>query len=116
MSDEFNNEVEKIYPHGDMVLLEVMKIERTKGGLYIPDKANGQRDAIYCKVMAIGKGRVTEYGVKIECTVKPGEYVLIPRGAGTKVDHEKCELRLLRDCEILCSVEESRIITMGLVR
>lgn len=116
MSDEFNNEVEKISPHGDMVLLEVLKVEKTKGGLYIPSTANGQRDAIYCKVMAIGHGRVTEYGVKIDCTVKPGEYVLIPRGGGIKVEHEKCELRLLRDCEILCSIEESRIITMGLVR
>lgn len=114
--DEYNNEVEKIAPQGDYVLLEVLRQERTKGGLVIPKTASNQRDAIYCKVWAIGQGRLTEYGVVIECTVKPGQYVLIPRGAGTKIDHEKCELRLLRDCEILCSIEESRIITMGLVR
>ena len=38
---------EKIVPHGDFVVVEILSQEKTKGGLIIPDKARtGQRDAI----------------------------------------------------------------------
>lgn len=107
----------KIYPQGDMVLLEMIEQTKTKGGLFLPAKSSGnQRDAQYAKVLAIGPGRVTEYGAMIKCTLRPNEYVLIARGAGVEVEHESGQkFRMLRDCEVLARVEESSIITLGIV-
>lgn len=112
-----DNNTLKIGPKGDYVMLEIVEATKTKGGLFIPDKAKGnQRDAQYARVMAIGPGRFTEYGALVKCTVKPKDYVLIARGAGVEVEHENNQrFRFIRDCEILATVEESSIITLGLV-
>lgn len=114
---------EKIIPHGDFVVVEILSQEKTKGGIVIPEKARGnQRDAIIGKVVAVGKGRLTEYGATIVPEAKIGDYVLLARGAGTEIEldvsgrgKDAKKLRILRDQELLGSVEESRIIQLGLV-
>jgi len=107
---------EKLKPLGDNVVLEIIEQEKTESGLFIPSKAqSNQRDAQYGKVVAVGAGRVTEYGARIVPQVTEGDFVLIARGAGvevTSVDSKK-KLRIIRDCEILSTVEESRIFTLG---
>jgi chaperonin GroES len=113
---------EKIIPTGDNVVVQLVERQKTKGGIIIPDKARtNQRDAIIGKVLAIGPGRVTEYGVKVDAGVNVGDYVLIARGAGVEIelaaearDSER-KIRILRGVEILGTVEESRIIQLGLV-
>lgn len=110
----------KIKPFGDNVVIEILDREKSTGGIIIPDKAkSNQRDAIVGKVVAIGKGRVTEYGCVIEPQAAVGDYVLISRGAGVEVELDTRSknvrrVRVLRDVEILGSVEESRIIQLGL--
>lgn len=114
---------EKIIPTGDNVLLEIVEQEKTAGGLYIPQKAQGnQRDAVLGKVIGVGPGRTSEYGAVIKATVTDGDYVLLARGAGVEVElaaedrgKDKRKLRIIRDCELLGKVEKSRIISMGLV-
>lgn len=112
---------EKIIPLGDNVVLEIVEQQKTRSGLYIPDKARGnQRDAILAKVRAVGPGRVSEYGVKMEVHCKVGDYVLLPRAAGVEIelsaeDRGRERLRIVRDIELLGAVEESRIIQLGLV-
>ncbi len=114
---------EKIKPHGDFVIVEILSQEKTRGGLVIPDRAkSNQRDAIVGKVIGVGNGRVTEYGAKLMPEVQEGDYVLLARGAGTEVEldvsgggKDAKKLRILRDQEILGTVEESRIIQLGLV-
>lgn len=112
---------EKIIPNGDNVVIELVDQKRSTGGIIIPDKAkSNQRDAIIGKVLAVGVGRTTEYGVLIKSTYKEGDYVLIPRGAGTEIEldtrsKDSRKVRILRDVEILGAVEESRIIQLGLV-
>lgn len=111
----------KIIPSGDNVLIEMLEQDKTAGGIFIPDKAKGnQRDAQIGKVIAVGKGRVTEYGIKIVPEAKEGDYVLIGRGTGVEVElgtraKDAKKVRLLRDVEILGTVEESRIIQLNLV-
>lgn len=111
---------EKINPHGDNVLVEIVDQTKTAGGIHIPDRAKGnQRDAIIGKVIAVGKGRLTEYGVKILPEATEGSYVLIPRGAGTEIELDTRsknarKVRLLRDVEILGDVEEKRILELGI--
>jgi co-chaperonin GroES (HSP10) len=114
---------EKIIPNGDNVLLEIVEQDKTAGGLYIPDKARGnQRDAVLGKVIGVGKGRLSEYGARIVPDAKEGDYVLLARGAGVEVElvaesrgKDAKKLRIIRDCELLGTVEKSRIISMGLV-
>lgn len=114
---------EKIIPHGDNVIVEILSAEKSKGGIIIPDKAKGnQRDAIVGKVLSVGKGRLTEYGATVVPEAKEGDFVLLARGAGTEIEldvsgrgKDAKKIRILRDCELLGSVEESRIIQLGLV-
>ena len=112
---------EKIKPFGDNVAVEIVNQEKSAGGIIIPDKAkSNQRDAIICRVIGVGDGRLTEYGTLIKPTAKDGDYVLISRGAGVEIEldtrsKDKRRVRILRDVEILGSVEESRIIQLGLV-
>ncbi len=103
----------KIEPTGDHVVLQVVEQTRTAGGLYIPEKArSGQRDAIICRVLAVGPGRHTEYGAQVGVDVAVGELVLITRVAGVEVEleYEQGKIRILRSQEILGKVTESRII------
>ncbi len=105
----------KVIPLDDYVLIEIIDVgERTFGGIIIPEKArDNQRDARLARVLAAGPGRTTEYGARIEVTVKPGEMVLIPRVAGCQVEHESSGvLRILRCVEILAKVEETRIVSL----
>ena len=105
---------EKIIPTGDNVVLQIIEQQKTASGLFIPEKARGnQRDAVLGKVMAVGPGRVSEYGVKIEAGVKEGDYVLLSRGAGVEVESETGKLRIIRGVELLGTVEESRIVRLN---
>lgn len=107
---------EKILPSQDFVLLQLLEQKMSAGGLHIPDKARtNQRDAQLGKVIAVGPGRTTEYGAKVTADNKPGDHVLIARGAGVEVESEGKKYRLLRSQEILATVEESRIVQLGLV-
>jgi co-chaperonin GroES (HSP10) len=114
----------KILPTGDNVLLELVDQTKTAGGLIIPEKARGnQRDAIIGKVLAVGTGRTSDYGARMVPESKVGDYVLLARGAGVEVElaadrtagEAGKKLRIIRDCELLGRVEESRIIALGLV-
>jgi chaperonin GroES len=106
----------KIAPQGDRVLIQIIEPgERTAGGLYIPEKArDNQRDAIQARVLAVGPGRVTEFGARLEVTVREGDVVLIPRIAGAAVEHEGgTKMRLIQCVEILATVEEPRIVGLS---
>lgn len=108
-----------ITPFGDNVLVEIIDQTKTATGIHIPERAKGnQRDAIIGKVIAVGKGRTTEYGVKIVPEAKDGDYVLLGRGAGVEVEldtrsKDARKVRLIRDVELLGSVEEKRILELG---
>lgn len=112
---------ENIKPFGDNVAIEIVDREKSTGGIIIPDKAkSNQRDAIIGLVIAVGDGRLTEYGTIVVPKAKKGDYVLISRGAGTEIEldtrsKDKRKVRILRDVEILGAVEEKRIIELGLV-
>ena len=112
---------EKIIPFGDNVAIEIVDQKRSTGGIIIPDKAkSNQRDAIIGKVIGVGAGRTTEYGIVIKPECKVGDYVLLGRGAGTEIEldtrsKDSRKVRILRDVELLGCVEESRIIQLGLV-
>ena len=104
---------DKVLPLGDYVLLQIIEQEKTAGGLFIPEKARGNmRDAQMGRVLAVGPGRMSEYGARQEVDVVPGDTVLIPRGLGIQVEHEAATMRILRCSELLCKVEQSRLVSV----
>ena len=105
----------KIIPLDDNVLVQIIDFgERVQGGIIIPEKArDNQRDARVAVVLAVGPGRTTEYGTRLEVTVAPGDTVLLPRTAGCQVEHEgNLQMRLLRCCELLGKVEQTRLVSL----
>ncbi len=105
----------KVLPEGDNILVEILEGNEKIGSLFIPEKArDNNRDAVAAKVIAVGPGRVTEYGSRIECTQKEGDIVLVPRVNGYKIETEtKAKQRIMKSCEVLAKLEESRIVTLG---
>lgn len=114
---------EKIKALGDNVVLEILEQEKTKAGIILPDKQRtNQRDAIIGKVIDAGPGRISEYGARMEAGVKEGDYVLLARGAGVEIElaaegrgAKARKLRIIRGIELLGTIEESRILSLGLV-
>lgn len=97
----------RIRPHGEYVLVQRLKKETVSpGGIVIPGEA--QEKANLGKVLAVGPGRITEHGIRLEPQVKKGDLVLLPKYAGAE-DMGKAlpsEHLIIRESEILGVVEE----------
>lgn len=95
----------KIRPLQDRVIVErLAEEEKTKGGIIIPDTA--KEKPMQGKVIAVGKGRVTEDGKLLPLTVKAGDTILFSKYAGTEVKIEGKEYLIMREDDILGIVEK----------
>ena len=75
---------ETYLPTSDRVIVRPDEAVRvSKGGIAIPETA-GERPRT-ATVVAVGPGRVTEHGNRIEPRAKKGDRVLINRGRGTDI-------------------------------
>jgi chaperonin GroES len=94
----------KIRPLGDRILVKRIKEEeKTKGGIIIPDTAKEKPQE--GKVVAVGKGKVTEEGKTIAPDVKPGDKILFGKYSGSEVKIEGEEHLILREDDILGVLE-----------
>ncbi len=92
-----------VVPLHDRVLLKRLdEKEVVKGGIIIPDTAKEKPQE--AKVIAVGKGRVTEDGKVIPLDVKKGDKVLIGKFSGTEVTFEDEEHVIVREEEILAKI------------
>ena len=74
----------KIRPLGDRILVKRIKEEeRTKGGIIIPDTAKEKPQE--GKVVAVGKGKMTEQGKPLASDVKAGDKNLFGKYSGSEV-------------------------------
>jgi len=74
----------KIKPLGDRILVKVSeKTEKRKSGLIIPDTAKEKPQE--GKVVAVGKGKVTDEGKVIPLDVKVGDTILYGKYSGTEI-------------------------------
>ena len=93
-----------IRPLHDRIIVERVEEETTTvGGIIIPDTAKEKPQQ--GKVVAVGKGKVTEDGKVLPLDVKVGDKVLFGKYAGTEIKLEGKEYMMMREDDILGVVE-----------
>jgi chaperonin GroES len=96
--------VMKIRPLGDRILVQRIKEEgKTKGGIIIPDTAMEKPQE--GRVVAVGKGKVTEAGQLTVPDVKAGDRVLFGKYSGSEVKLDDEGHLILREDDILGVLE-----------
>jgi len=93
-------------PLHDKVLAEVLPpAKTTAGGLVIPDihKENAPQKAL---VRAVGPGRRLNSGDRAPLEVAPGDMVLVPQHAGTRLQKGGKEHVVLVEDQILAVLED----------
>ena len=90
----------KIQPLGDRVLLTPLEAEeKTAGGILIPDSAKEKQQR--GKVVAVGKGRVSEDGKLTPLEVKVNDEVLFGRYSGSEIKIGANEYLIVKEDDIL---------------
>jgi chaperonin GroES len=94
----------KIRPLSDRILVKRIKEEdKTKGGIIIPDTAKEKPQE--GKVVAVGKGKMTEGGKLMAPDVKADDRILFGKYSGSEVRLEDEEHLILREDDILGVLE-----------
>ena len=90
-------------PLDDRVVVEPMDAEEvTAGGIVLPDSAKEkpQRGT----VIAMGPGKLLEGGTRGELSVAVGDEVIYGKYAGSDIEVEGREVKILRESDILAKV------------
>ena len=94
----------KVRPLGDRILVQRLEPEEAKkGGIIIPDTA--QEKPMEAKIIALGTGKITEEGKKIDFEVKKGDRVLIGKYSGTEIKIKDDEYLILSQDDVLAIIE-----------
>ncbi len=94
----------KIRPLHDRVIIKRMEDETTSpGGIVIPDSA--AEKPIRGKVVAVGKGKITDSGSVRALDVKRGDKVLFGKYSGTEVKVDGEDLLVMREEDIMAVIE-----------
>ena len=90
----------QVKPLGDRVLVEVLEAEEvTRGGIVLPDTAKEKPQQ--GKVVAVGKGKISDEGKVVALEVKEGDVVLYGKYSGTELKLDDRNLLMLREEDIL---------------
>jgi chaperonin GroES len=93
----------QIKPLSDRVVVKPLEeTEQMKGGLYIPDTAKEKPQQ--GEIMAVGPGRVSDEGKRIEVDLKVGDRVIYGKYSGTEVTVSDQEYLILRESDVLAVV------------
>lgn len=91
-----------VMKHDKVLVKPIEESEQLYGSIIVPDL--GKEKPQIGEVLDIGPGRVTEFGAKVEVTVKVGDIVLVPKIGTIRVDFEGEEYYILPDREILAVI------------
>jgi len=93
-------------PVNDRVLIRPLEeTEQTYGNIIIPDL--GKERPEIGEVLAVGPGRMSEYGQLIKVNVKVGDKVFIPKIGTIRVEFDSNEYYIVPDREILAVIKEN---------
>merc|ERR1712241_41167 len=92
--------LKRFLPMFDRILVQrADAITKTKGGIIIPEKAQGK--VLEGTVIAAGPGARNEKGDTVPMSIQVGDQVLLPEYGGTKIEIEAKEYTLLREADIV---------------
>ena len=92
-----------IKPLSDRVVIKMIEAEETtKSGIIL--SAGSKEKPQIAEVISVGPGGVVD-GEKIEMQVKKGDKVIISKYSGTEVKHEGVEYIIVKQADILATVE-----------
>jgi len=93
----------KVKPLADRVVVKALEeAETMRGGLYIPDTAKEKPQQ--GEVMAVGPGKLSEEGKRIDMELKVGDRVLYGKYSGTEVTVDNEQYLILRESDVLAVV------------
>ena len=89
----------KLRPLEDHVVVKPLEAEdRTAGGIILPDTA--KEKSTKGEVIAVGKGRVTPSGKRVEPQVKVGDRIIYGKYSGTEVKLDGTEYKIVTENDI----------------
>src|SRR5687768_15506551 len=92
-----------VKPLADRVVVKPLEeSEQMRGGLYIPDTAKEKPSQ--GEVVAVGPGKISDEGARLEMDVKVGDRVLYGKYSGTDVTLDGTEYLILRESDILAVI------------
>ena len=95
----------KIRPLQDRVIVKrIAEEEKTKGGIIIPDTAKEKPQE--GKVLAVGKGKVTDDGKITPLDVKVNDRILFGKYSGSEIFVDGEEHLIMREDDILGVIEK----------
>ena len=93
-----------IKPLADKIVIKVIDdVEKTSGGIFIPDSAKEKPKQ--GEVIAVGPGKFTDNGTREEMDVKAGDKVLFAKYSGTDVKIDEVEYKILSVKDVLAIIE-----------
>mgnify|MGYP001483487371 FL=1 len=93
----------EVKPLADRVVVQPLdESEQMRGGLYIPDTAKEKPSQ--GEVVAVGPGKISDEGARLEMDVSVGDKVLYGKYSGTDVTLDGEEYLILRESDILAIV------------
>ena len=97
----------KIQPLGDRVLVKPVEAKETKrGGIIIPDTVKEKPQE--GKIVAAGKGKVTEDGKTLPMEVKPGDRILYGKYSGNELKIDDEDYLIIHQDDILGILSDSK--------
>ena len=97
----------QIRPLADRVVVKPLEeTEEMRGGLYIPDTAKEKPQQ--GEIVAVGPGRISDDGTRIEMDVKVGDRVIYGKYSGTEVNVAADEMLILRESDVLAVIENGK--------
>ena len=88
----------------DKIVIKVIDdVEKTSGGIFIPDSAKEKPQK--GEVIAVGPGKFTDNGTREEMDVKAGDKVLFAKYSGTDVKIDEVEYKILSVKDVLAIIE-----------
>jgi chaperonin GroES len=93
----------KVKPLADRVVVKPLEeTEQMRGGLYIPDTAKEKPQQ--GEVIAVGPGKLTDEGKRIDPELKVGDKILYGKYSGTEVTIDNEQYLILRESDVLAVV------------
>ena len=93
----------KVKPLADRVVVKPLdEAEQMRGSLYIPDTAKEKPQQ--GEVVAVGPGRLSDDGTRMDPEVKVGDKVLYGKYSGTEVTLDDQQYLILRESDVLAVI------------